>query len=513
MRRIVGLFLCLVMLLALTACGGGETDTKTEKKTAQDAVAADGSIVFRSEETARLDTPAQTLDVQRVYDELEYVPQMFYGSYRLLGGDEAVERYCAEMDYVAYKTSYSEQLTAIPYRIEVGKYNMHHSICHVKDYNWMRAYFQVEGGHLLDLLCAYEIDGRTLTLRPLKDFNVDKETNTIQYEFSGETWRYDFTFEGCKLTLSQNGKSVTMQTGLAVSEDTPYFHVSHYRTAGSKVLNSIDKLYFHLNDEGEAFAYAENAAGEGMKSTAIKLEQNGRMTITTVDETGAASTEQLVYFYGYEDGIVLTDGTDVYFYNDDYSDHNRTDLRQYVGEEQGTKLDELDDSALKELETRKESLIDDLAAAFADAGIDVTVDRQTGELAMDAAVLFKSDSAALTSEGKELLDRFLAAYTEIVFSETYSGFVSRTMVEGHTAPLANSTYETGLPLSVERAEAVRDYCLSTQSRYSAQLAEMLEAVGMSNTSPILNEDGTPNLAASRRVVFRFLIDLDAAASN
>ena len=156
---------------------------------------------------------------------------------------------------------------------------------------------------------------------------------------------------------------------------------------------------------------------------------------------------------------------------------------------------------------------DDLAASFADAGIDVTVDRQTGELAMDAAVLFKSDSAALTSEGKELLDRFLTAYTEIVFSETYSGFVSRTMVEGHTAPLANSTYETGLPLSVERAEAVRDYCLSTQSRYSAQLAEMLEAVGMSNTSPILNEDGTPNLAASRRVVFRFLIDLDAAASN
>lgn len=56
-------------------------------------------------------------------------------------------------------------------------------------------------------------------------------------------------------------------------------------------------------------------------------------------------------------------------------------------------------------------------------------------------------------------------------------------------------------------------CLSKQSRYSAQLAEMLEAVGMSNTSPILNEDGTPNLAASRRVVFRFLIDLDTAASN
>ena len=68
MRRIVGLFLCLVMLLALTACGGEETDTKTEQKTAQDAVAADGSIVFRSEETAELGTPAQTLDVQRVYD-------------------------------------------------------------------------------------------------------------------------------------------------------------------------------------------------------------------------------------------------------------------------------------------------------------------------------------------------------------------------------------------------------------------------------------------------------------
>ena len=158
---------------------------------------------------------------------------------------------------------------------------------------------------------------------------------------------------------------------------------------------------------------------------------------------------------------------------------------------------------------KKENLLNDLIAAFEKEGIKVTVNKETGEMAMDSSVLFGGDSAVLTAQGKSFLDKFTRAYTSIVFSEKYRSFVSRTMVEGHIAPIAGSTYSSGLPLSRERANNVKNYCVSiAKGGNSTDFASTLIAVGYSNTQPIYKSNGEADLAASRRVAFRVMLDIE-----
>lgn len=168
-------------------------------------------------------------------------------------------------------------------------------------------------------------------------------------------------------------------------------------------------------------------------------------------------------------------------------------------------------AAVKEKKTK---LLNDLVAAFDTAGIKVTVDQETGELAMDSSVLFGGDSAELTSEGKAFLNKFIGVYTTTIFSPEYDGFVSKTMVEGHTAPVAGSTYESGLELSEQRAANVKAYCLSAETGADvSKLANALEDIGYSNSKPVYTDSGSVDMAASRRVSFSFYVDIDGLGTN
>lgn len=181
--------------------------------------------------------------------------------------------------------------------------------------------------------------------------------------------------------------------------------------------------------------------------------------------------KNVLYIYAKYDG-----GTDVY--------------RAMFGEQSQT------------FEEKKADLLADLIATFKEAGITVSVNEETGELALDSSVLFGGDSAVLTDQGKTFLDKFIKAYTSIICSDKYAGFITKTMVEGHSAPVAGVTYEGGLNLSVQRATNVMNYCLSSASGLE------LEAIGYSNSKPVYNSDGNVDMAASRRVSFRFLINTD-----
>lgn len=166
-------------------------------------------------------------------------------------------------------------------------------------------------------------------------------------------------------------------------------------------------------------------------------------------------------------------------------------------------------NGFKSVTDKKENLLDDLSAAFEAEGLNVTVNRETGEMSMDSSVLFGGDSSALTAEGKEFLNKFIKAYNSVAFSSKYEGFISKTMIEGHTAPTANSTYASGLPLSQERAANVKAYILSGETGVDLSAkADTFEDVGYSNSQPVLNEDGSVNMDASRRVSFRFLVNVD-----
>ena len=512
LKKIIGIVLVIFLMCSIIGCGTENAEgtvSEEYKSTARDDGVTDGYILRRSEED-KLGTPEKALNAQDVYRSLTYTPEMFYGTYRLLGGDAAVEQYGKQMDYMEYN---GEKLTVLPYKLVTGKENMRHSINYAKDHSWTKAYFRTEAGNMSDLICAYEIEGTTITLKPLKNWESDKENNTIRYSFSGEAFTYEFSFCGLDLTLSKDGKSVTMRTGLGVMTDDINLRVGSYISPASDKLDDMDYIGIRYSgEENDSYVYLENIAAKEQEYHAVaKLSNDGLFTLSIPKDDGA-KTYQLVYFYCEWDGIVLTDGTTTYYYNDTRSDYYKINLSNYLAVEDGEKIDSLSDSQLEAIAEKKENLLGDLVTAFEAAGIKVTVNEATGELAMDASVLFGGDSAVLTDAGKDFLNKFIGAYTDIVFGEKYKGFVSKTMIEGHTAPLTGSTYESGLPLSEERANAVKNYCLSAESgvdpAYISELTATMEAVGMSNTTPVYDQDGNVDPEASRRVSFRFIINID-----
>lgn len=510
-KRILAIFFAVLMVLLLSACGnsGGKTE---------DGSPMPEGFVFEGngsqEETVALGTPNTKLNPQDVYNKLTYTPEMFYGDYCLLGGDDAQKKFGAEAQYFKWTQNGTEkEYSKLPFRIIAGKKTMSHTVNYIKGYNWMKLSFMrnySETSCNLDtVMCAYSIEGNKLILKPLDTFNVDKESNKITYTFADVTWEYTFSFNGRTLTLEADGNSISLTTCLDAYGENDYAFAEGYLSPGSESAYNIDYIRFRYDSEDKDSSLSfETVDGKRSYNSIAVLEENGLFTFTLSLED-SKETYQYVCFCGGRDGLVLTDGTNTYYYNDTYSDRHKLNLSEYLTEDQTGKLDELSDSQLEAIVEKKENLMEDLAKAFNDAGIKVTVNEKTGELAMDSSVLFGGDSSVLTDEGKTFLNKFVDVYTSIVFSEKYDGFVLKTMVEGHTAPVSGSTYESGLPLSEERANNVKDYCVSSETGIdTSKLVSNLEAIGYSNSKPVMDVDGNVDMAASRRVSFRFIINLE-----
>ena len=141
--------------------------------------------------------------------------------------------------------------------------------------------------------------------------------------------------------------------------------------------------------------------------------------------------------------------------------------------------------------------------------INVTINHETGEIALDSAVLFGVNESNISPEGKEFLRSFLNVYTGVVFGDEYTDFVSKIMVEGHTD--TSGSYDLNLSLSQARADSVLAFCLSEEAgidpAYVESLTGTLEAVGYSYDKPVYDENGDVDMDASRRVSFRFVIKI------
>ena len=73
------------------------------------------------------------------------------------------------------------------------------------------------------------------------------------------------------------------------------------------------------------------------------------------------------------------------------------------------------------------------------------------------------------------------------------------MIEGHTDTDGGHDYNQ--KLSERRAQSVADYCLSKQPG----LAGFIESKGCAYDNPVLDSEGKIDMAASRRVVFKFIL--------
>lgn len=515
-KKLLAAFLAVMMLVSLAACSSDDAASGGSNTDNGGSATPEGFVLKTINSTAEpveLGKPQTALDPQAVYNSLTYTPEMFYGTYQILGGDDAKEPHGKNMPYFTCTIGGEEKnWTKLPFRIEAGKNTLRHVITGIKEYNWMRLYFmkKTESGtaYLDTVFGAYTIEGKTMSIKLLDSFHFDEATNKITYAFSDVTLQYNFAFKGRNLSLSTDDATVTLTTGLDAYGKTVFLSGDCYLSPDSKAFANIDLIAYYYSETSDIrqLSFDLLDGQESFDSIAV-MQENGLLTFTLALESGN-TTYDLVYFYCEDDGLVLSDGTNVYYYNDSYRDRSQNVLNEYLTEDQTGKLDDLSDMQLEAIVEKKENLMEDLVAAFADAGIQVTVDEKSGELAMDASVLFGGDSAELTAQGKTFLNKFVKAYTSIVFSDKYDGFVSKTMVEGYVAPVSGDTYEDGLPLSEERANNVKTYCLSAETGTDVgKLATSLEAVGYSNSKPVKDADGNVDMAASRRVSFRFIIDL------
>ena len=547
--RILAALLALAMAFSLGACGKGDDSAEKEKKEKEAASQSSGtgdSFKFTNIEdeedkeyfsVSKLGKVKQKLNPKDVYVKLDYIPEMFYGEYGLEGlynkNRKAVEKYIKEMPYKELTIDgEKKKLTAIPCNITAGDIALDswrgEGICKVSGYYWILCEFYEEGStydHPEYVWGAYSIEGDKLVINWVNNYEYDYDKKYVKYEFSGESSEYKFSFAGTKLTLSSGNNSVTITStcvidnGLSIDakcepdskkiDDIEKFYIYSEYSAAENKFDTFAELEFTNTDNDEYNDKTMNVYAEATKDGLFTITYQ-KDDLENDKNANPVITHQFVYFYTgsvVTGGIILTDGKNIYEYT-------MSDFYGVSGNIDGDEADfsDLSDEEIAELNEKKENLLSDLAAAFESKGIKVAVNEKTGEIAMDTSVLFGGDSAELSADGKKFLNKFIDVYTSIVYSEKYEGFVAKTMVEGHTAPVAGSTYESGLPLSEERAKVVKDYCVSDKtgidSKFKAKLKSELEDIGYSNTMPVSDKKGNIDMEASRRVSFRFIINIE-----
>ncbi len=502
----------------LCACGNSENKTQTEK-------AKDGKTTWYLGENNGLATvdPKEifkdvkdTIDPDKVYDSLTYTEKMFYGAYTLNDKEKDLKKVRKEISFedVSF-TNGSHNISVLPIAVCSGTDGIvsteagysYADFQNVTDREVAVLEFATadKSGKVL---CAYEVHGNKITYTELNQTN--KEGEEFSYKVGEAVFEYEFSLKGPYLTLSKGKDSIKLTTYSLTEEKKDDLSLAGYSILETSLIDELD--YFA---SAEAWNYAVKRDGSYYDKAVYKLCDDGRITIYLSDKDSKGNDHVFVEQYAYiliSDGnsfltscsVILLDGEQEYYYTDTI-----TQREARILSENGENADALSEDEIKEIAEKKSDLFDDLYKEFEAQGINVTINRSTGELAMDASVLFGGDSAVITDDGKQLLNKFLNAYTAIIYNDKYNGFVTKTRVEGHTAPVSGSTYESGLPLSEERANNVKNYCLSVEIGVdTSKLASTLEAVGLSNSKPVYDTNGNVDMAACRRVSFRFIVDIN-----
>ena len=364
----------------------------------------------------------------------------------------------------------------------------------------------------------YETDGVNYIAKRYFDGN----TTHVVMNKSGEVISTEFndyiTLAGnlvlCNKVLT-NFKGETVISGACDSVKQDRMFGQYYVARAGDVYTMLDEsgaVYISVTDDEkhtfytDEFVVSEKRDGEYMyyshKTKGYDIKGYS-MSPWVVKVSGANYTYELVDTMT---GDVLLSGYKNYSYN------TRNPETYYIYAKHNEGADVFLVTSMKGFQSvteKKANLLSDLSAAFKTAGLNVNVNTQTGEIALDSTVLFDVNESAVSAQGKEFLKKFIQVYASVVFSDKYENFVSTIMVEGHTD--TNGGYDMNKKLSQDRADSVKAYCLSAECgvdpAYSKTLQQMLRAEGYSYDKPVYAADGSVDMDASRRVSFRFIIKL------
>lgn len=334
--------------------------------------------------------------------------------------------------------------------------------------------------------------------------NCEAETTYIQ------EIQYEMEWVGWKLKLTCGDYSATyVPEGMQENAEYP-FRINYVDCVANSEpfegIQSISNWDFKNPEEKTELEfyshkwYLDDATTEFREDGTVKIVTEG---YESWDYYVPSQTYELQYLVSGESLILISEGK-YHIYTDGGSWMDRY-MAQFVQGDVNT----ADEDTVNELLDIRDGFIEELELAFDVYGIDVTVDEESGKVSLDSSILFAHDESELSQEGKAFLDNFVAAYWFAMGSCTEADYVSEILVEGHTD--TNGSYDYNLVLSKERADSVANYCMTACDELGAGAAdyfgEMLTSVGRSYDEPVYDADGTVNMDASRRVVFRFRLTL------
>lgn len=154
----------------------------------------------------------------------------------------------------------------------------------------------------------------------------------------------------------------------------------------------------------------------------------------------------------------------------------------------------------------RQSIIEDMRKSFQNAGLNINIDKNTGDIIFSSDILFEFNKSDIKPEFKDSLNKFIPQYVKVLLLPKYRDSISEIVIEGHTDDIGDYSYN--MDLSQKRANSILNYILSSEFKdlddsNKQELKSLITANGKSDSRVIKNPDGTVNESKSRRVVFKF----------
>ena len=514
-NRLIAALLAAVTLLSLCGCGGSK-GVETVKEKGGKNVWYLGGQNYGEKKSARelLGNTENTIDPASIYSTTEFTEQLVQGIYTLDNQKADLKKFRKEIPFHDVQfPSGTYNISVLPAAVYLGDQYItgfgidigfnYFRLKYIEDREVAVLSFAMEE-ELGNMICVYEVDGNTITFRQVEIEGSDAED--FSYTLTGIEFSYDFTIAGPYMTLSTDSVSVQLKSYALTQnvEGTLSLHV--YSLPNSPLINGLDSF-----STGN-FTWAVDRNGNYFDVIALKLDEEGRLTLYLSDRDGVTTIKQFAYIlhssangFGPVFYLTLLDGEKIYSYTDSYSLREARNL-----EMQGIDVSSMEETKITQIADTRKDLFAELQEGFDQAGITVTIDHSTGEIIPDQSVLFGYEETEISEEGKAFLQKFIDVSAGVILSEKYQQFIAAVVVEGHTDSVG--TYENNLQFSRDRAASVAEFCLSEESGLDASYIELLQEMtrteGYADTRPIYDHDGNVDQDASRRVSFRFLVRVD-----
>ncbi len=400
-KKVISFSLATLMVLSFAACGktqeGNTNQTGNEKEKGEKTWYFGGSGVLSGDldyEELFKDFE-NTVDAEKIYSELEYTEEMLYGSYVLNNKEKDLKKVRKEIPFSAVEfTDAIYNITSFPVSVYLGKENISSSLTRyqyseyeaIEDCELAVLEFATEED-LGTVVCSYEINGNRIKFTELN--NTSGEEEEFKYQKGKAVWEYSFSVTGPYFKLSNGENSLELISYYFSENVDGDLWFTGYSILETPLIDELD--YFSASD---AFHYAVRRDGNYYDAFAFEIKDNGIINAYLYDKNNGEEeifTKQYAYIINSEGvsifnsfGIILLDGEKEYFYTDSITEREA----RILAEDGNVDLSE---DKIEEIAEKKADLFDDLYNEFEERGINVTINRATGEMFMDSSVVFGGD--------------------------------------------------------------------------------------------------------------------------